>query len=306
MMFFSKKGSLGTIFLKEDENIEVHINKMKDLASKATGELKKEIETQIRFSRSGKDGEDNIAYELKNSGLDMYVLQDLYLEYNELSSQIDYIVIARNKTYIIESKNLNGNIEVDKDGNFIRTYTLNNEYVMEGMYSPITQNERHKEIIKQIMLGNSGLIMSKIIDKLFDSWFQAVVVLANPKTILNDKNAPLKIQNQIIRADGLIRYIKDCEIKGNETRNNEDMLNLAQKFLKRNVESRKDYSLKYENLVNQQLSSKQDESTKISQDKICPKCGSILVVKEAKKGFHKGNKFYGCASFPNCEHIENI
>jgi len=70
-------------------------------------------------------GEDNIAYELTNSGIDMYVLQDLYLEHNGLSAQIDYMAFTRNSTYIIESKNLMGNVSIDKDGNFIRTYEFN-------------------------------------------------------------------------------------------------------------------------------------------------------------------------------------
>lgn len=38
----------------------------------------------------------------------------------------------------------------------------------------------------------------------------------------------------------------------------------------------------------------------------CPKCGSELVLRTAKKGANIGNEFYGCSSFPKCRHIQNV
>lgn len=38
----------------------------------------------------------------------------------------------------------------------------------------------------------------------------------------------------------------------------------------------------------------------------CPKCGGALVLREARRGTRAGKKFYGCASFPRCRHVENI
>ena len=32
----------------------------------------------------------------------------------------------------------------------------------------------------------------------------------------------------------------------------------------------------------------------------CPKCGSELVVRTAKKGNNPGQKFWGCSKFPQC------
>ena len=34
---------------------------------------------------------------------------------------------------------------------------------------------------------------------------------------------------------------------------------------------------------------------------ICPKCGGIMVLRDAKKGAHAGSKFWGCAKFPECK-----
>ena len=89
-------------------------------------------------------------------------------------------------------------------------------------------------------------------------------------------------------------------------------------FLSKNIEERKDYSLKYEELLKEQLSSKaatkktvkstkrtkQTESTEKS--KVCPRCSSGLVLRTAKRGKNKGNQFYGCESCPKCRFIEKI
>lgn len=38
----------------------------------------------------------------------------------------------------------------------------------------------------------------------------------------------------------------------------------------------------------------------------CPKCGSNLVLRTAKKGPNAGNHFYGCSSYPNCKFTLNL
>lgn len=37
--------------------------------------------------------------------------------------------------------------------------------------------------------------------------------------------------------------------------------------------------------------------------KICPKCGSEMVLRTAKKGTHAGEKFWGCTGYPGCRTI---
>lgn len=36
---------------------------------------------------------------------------------------------------------------------------------------------------------------------------------------------------------------------------------------------------------------------------VCPKCGEPLVSREAKKGKHSGEKFWGCSNFPKCRFV---
>ena len=100
----------GPVFVKEESDAEEFIEKMKSLSSKAEGKLKEKIDKQIAAAEAGLYGEKQIAYELKNSGMDMLIAHDLYLEKNDLSAQIDYLVVTHKHVFVIECKNLYGNI----------------------------------------------------------------------------------------------------------------------------------------------------------------------------------------------------
>lgn len=69
----------------------------------------------------------------------MYILHDLYLEDHDLSAQIDFLIITRKRIFILECKNMIGNIEINNLGDFIRTMKFNGKYIKESIYSPITQ-----------------------------------------------------------------------------------------------------------------------------------------------------------------------
>ncbi|MBS5937919.1 nuclease-related domain-containing protein [Clostridium sp.] len=98
------------IFLKEESKLKVYISKLQELYNKAEGSFKYKFEKELKIDIMGELGEKNIAYELKNSNMPMYVLHDVTLEIDDLSAQIDYIVVTRKRTFIIECKNLIGNI----------------------------------------------------------------------------------------------------------------------------------------------------------------------------------------------------
>lgn len=156
----------------------------------------------------------------------MYILHDICLETNELSAQIDYIVVTRKVIFIIECKNLIGNIEINSQGNFIRTYNFNGKLIKEGIYSPITQNERHLEVLKRIKKESKSNFISKMLfDKYFNDNYKSIVVLANPKTVLNSRYAKKEIKDKVIKADQLINYIKEVNSKS-------DLMSLSDKEMK--------------------------------------------------------------------------
>lgn len=250
MALFTKK--IGPVFLKASNQAEDYITKLKALLVKCPPELQDEIEKQIAITEYGLKGEQNIAFELKNSGTDMYILQDIYLEHEGLSAQIDYIIITRKRVYVIECKNLIGDIEINSAGDFIRTYQIKGRKVKEGFYSPITQNSRHLQIIKEVRKTIRGNFITKqIFENHFDENYKSIVVLANSKTVLYAKYAKREIKEQIVRADQLIHKIKEMDQLVKESMSEKEMRELADFFLEKNQPCRLDYAEKYEKLLAQ-------------------------------------------------------
>lgn len=220
MALFNKQST--PIFLKEDSETTQHITRLKELQDKATGKVKDDLAREINLATYGEVGEKNIAFELKNSGMLMYIIHDLHLQFEDLSAQIDYAVITRKHMFFIECKNLFGNIDIDNQGNFIRNYSWNGKTIKEGIYSPITQNQRHLEVYKQLNRSNKKNIIMRIgFEKGFDSFHKSIVVLANPKTVLNAKYAKKEVKDKVIRADQLIEYIKNAEKQSKEMASSE-------------------------------------------------------------------------------------
>ena len=189
----------------------------------------KDLEKKARLIQYGIDGEKNILFELKNSHFPMYVLHDVYMVNHDLSAQIDYIIITPSMVYFIECKNLIGTIMIDAMGNFTREYTYNGKRIKEGIYSPITQSQRHLDLYKSLRAKRQGTVMKFIYDKTFSNNFKSLVVLANPKSILKSRYAPKEIKDKVIKADQLIDYIKRHEQSA--FRNQKDMIELADIFL---------------------------------------------------------------------------
>lgn len=187
-----------------ENKIKVLENKLKNVRSK---EEKLYLYEEIQKYKYGIQGENKILYELKNSHIPMYILHDINLEYKDYKAQIDFIILTKKNYYIIECKNLYGNISIDNKGNF---YRINNKNKV-GIYNPITQLDRHVNIIRRYIEDRNNFIGKLIVKKIFDSMYHGIVVLANDNTVVEDKYAPKNVKNKVIRADQLIEYIKYIE-----------------------------------------------------------------------------------------------
>ena len=317
--------SFGPVFIKEDSGTESFIDKMKGLSSRANGKLKEKIEEQIVAAEAGLYGEKQIAYELKNSGMDLLIMHDLYLEKNGLSAQIDFLVVARKHVFVIECKNLYGNIEIDEKGNFIRHMGSGKFYRKEGFTSPVSQNERHLNVIKEIRKElKTNFLTQGLFEKIFPRTYRSVVVLANQKTILNDKKAPDDIRKIVIRADQLVSHIKKIEEEDDLYKSSEkEMHELLDSFIKCSKPNKSDYAKKYEEMLaecesqsgyknekslNAPIKEKNDilRTGKGLPEKFCPKCGKPLLLRTAQKGENIGKQFWGCSGFPKCWYKEFV
>lgn len=236
---------IDTVFVKEDSKLETDIAYLKSIRDKVVE--KDKIDQDIKLMEIGLYGEKQISFELKNANLGMYVLHDVTLQYEDLTAQIDYVVITKGYTYFIECKNLIGDLTVDNKGQFVRTINYGNRKSKEAIYSPYTQGERYKEIfMKKWYKKNSGL-MGRIFEKGVRNDLKTLSVLSNPKGILNIKYAPKEIKNCTIRVDQLVSYIKrDLDAYDSTLYSSKKtMESIAKNYLDNHVEIVTDYSNKY-------------------------------------------------------------
>ncbi len=234
-------------FIKADSDAVKQLEQLQEFYRTAPENVKSQLEQDIKMLSYGIAGEKNVAFELNNCYMPILVLHDLRIEYDGLTAQIDYLVITKRFVLIIECKNLIGNIEVNNNGDFIRTTEYKGKYKKEGIYSPITQSMRHIEMIKKIRKSRQNNFLTKaLFEKFFHETYKSVVVLANPKTIINMKFAKKQVKEKIIRCDQLIEHIKkNINEKKHEIFKEKDMYELAEFFLSLHTPNTVDYTKKY-------------------------------------------------------------
>lgn len=318
-------GSPKPVVLKEGSTAEEQLRQME--AAKGTFDPRAEarLEKDPRLVRAGIDGERRILYELKNSHMDMFILQDLFLEHEGLTAQIDFLVITPQRNFVIECKNLVGNIEINSRGDFIRSFEGGKR---EGIYSPITQNQRHLELIKALRKAGRSTVANLVAGSSTDDVYRSLVVLANPKTILNDRYAKREVKAQVIRADQLIETIKRINNEKGQDRDktfHSVTQDCAEWFLAQHKSREIDYLAKYrEEPEAEQAASRPEPPASNDSDSeplaasvskqspadevaiLCPKCGAPMVKRTARRGPRAGTPFYGCSNYPKCRGIVNL
>ena len=294
--------------LKESSDARAYLEKLEALKTrtKPGTQASDMIEKEIAITKAGIAGEDAIMFELKNSGMDLVVLHDIYVETEDgRGAQIDYLVITPYANVFIECKNLFGEITIDNKGNFTRSFSYGRKRIKEGIYSPVTQNERHLTIFKEDRASRKNAVFSAIYRKNFSAYNKSYVVLANPKSVLNDRYAPKEVRKQVIKVDRLISALKSIET---DTKSKKDeMLRLGNSFLEMNREDRHEYITKFEKLVEDSKAATQVSVVDEPKDvRKCPFCGRQLVLRTAKKGANAGKQFYGCSGFPTCRYTKSV
>lgn len=195
-----------TVFYKETSDLEDKYKALKKLNEEYPNNDK--ILNEIYIVKKGLEGENEIAYQLKKANIGMYVIRDLKVKYEDLTAQIDYVIITPVYTYYVECKNLTGNITITEKGEFIREYTINGKKIKKGMYSPLRQVEAQREVLRKIWESNTSKFKKFFASKYFENYRRVLVVAANPETILNTNKAPKDIKYKVLRADSLINQIK--------------------------------------------------------------------------------------------------
>lgn len=238
--FGEKKTITKPIFIKDFTDENMQLKQLEDLSQKLANVAKKEIiERDIAFLRQGISGEKNLYYELKNSFFPMLCLHDIRLVFEDYVAQLDFVVITNKFLCIMETKKLQGNIVINSDGDFIRL--IKNKFgkeEKEGIYSPVSQNNRHVNIVKDLLRKKLNICNIPI---------ESLIVIANPKTVINKDKCPYDIKNLIYKYDQVVKQLEKYQNdkKNDYSLDEKNMYRIANTLNEMNTPITFDYSAKY-------------------------------------------------------------
>lgn len=231
-----------TIIYKQDSDLQDKYNALIILNNEYPNN--EELVNEMFIVKKGLDGENEIAYQLNKAHIGMYVLRDMKFKYENLTAQIDYIIITPVYTYYVECKNLVGNITVTDKGDFVREFIINGIRTKKGMYSPLRQVEAQREVVRKIWENKTSKIVKFFASNNFEYYRKVLVIAANQDTIINTTRAPKDIKSKVLRADALIRQIEHDlykRSKYDKVSNKKEMEEEAQSYIDMSTPDKIDY-----------------------------------------------------------------
>lgn len=118
-----------------------------------TGPKAKRATTELRNRKAGLRAERESAYLIDHDFADSKnwaVIHDLRLEHGGRVAQIDHVLINRwLQVYVLETKGFHDGVKINEEGEFLRWNNFAKRY--EGMPSPLAQNDRHINVLGDVL-----------------------------------------------------------------------------------------------------------------------------------------------------------
>lgn len=111
------------------------------------------MQKTTRKLKRGEEGEQLVSFTLdKDSSFHRLINNLVLLGDNNISHQIDHILIRENGIFVIETKNHFGRITgLEDDSYWKKTYPFKGRIKTETFHNPLKQNQSHIRIIKRIL-----------------------------------------------------------------------------------------------------------------------------------------------------------
>ena len=203
-----------------------------------------------------------------------HLIKNVTLPTENGTTQIDHIIVSKYGIFVVETKNMKGWIFGSPSQ---KKWTQKIYKYSKQFQNPLDQNYKHLKTIKSLF-------------ELNDQQVHSVVVFVGDSTFKTEMPA------NVTYGCGYIRFIKS---------KNQSVLTKSKvdEIVRKIEKGRLTPSLKTN-----------DEHIKhvkhiVSEKKMsnpCPKCGSPMVLREAKSGSNIGKQFWGCSKFPQCRGTVNV
>ena len=174
-----------------------------ELRADGSGAGAKQAAKELSIRRAGIRGEAQAAYLINfdfEKSAHWAVIHDLRVEHSGRVAQIDHLLINRwLDVYVLETKSFSSGMKITEDGEFLRWNSYKKQF--EGMASPLEQNERHIQILKDVM---GGMVLPERMGIRIAPGFQSYVLVEPTARIDRPKRFDA---SRVIKSDQLKRTI---------------------------------------------------------------------------------------------------
>lgn len=221
-----------------------------------------------RIKGNGKVGEASVALRLKLLPKEYITINDVIVENNGYSSQIDHVVVSPYGIFVIETKNYNGWISGHQNA---QQWTQNIYGHKHKFYNPVIQNQGHVRALQSWLKPTFGTLpFIPIIAftgraRLMLSLIDANVVHTSELTGFIKKHNNLLLDPA--KVSDIASFISSNRLSGSDAHH------------AHNVKARITQQHYYEAIAHG----------------TCPQCGGRLVLRHGRYG-----TFWGCSNYPRC------
>ncbi len=198
-----------------------------------------------------------------------HLIKNVTLPTDDGSTQIDHIVVSEFGVFVIETKNMKGWIFGSEHQ---KQWTQKIFKHSSKFQNPLHQNYKHTKVLASCL----GMDENKL--------FSVVV-------FVGDSTFKTTMPDNVTYTGGLIRYIKSKSsplLSATEVQ--ETVIQISANRLEPGFTTNRAH-----------VRHVKDIQQKKADQKLCPRCGSAMVLRTARKGANAGGQFWGCSQFPKCK-----
>lgn len=221
----------------------------------------------------GEVGEAYISGKLKRLPEEYHVIDNVVIEKNGYTNQIDHVVVSPYGLFCIETKNYQGIILGSENAQYWTQNIWGNEY---KLYNPLLQNGKHVKALRRELKVFGELQIMPI----------TVFTSRGKLRVKHGKDVSLIQDDELLHE---IRAYKDVIYDDETVKKIADYIRISEDFV---------YTSESEHTKNVRKAVK---SSYVSEDNMkCPRCGANLVERHGKYG-----RFIGCSNYPNCTYTSH-
>lgn len=215
----------------------------------------------------------NTATRLKLDKNKYHLIKNVTLPTEDGTTQIDHIIVSEYGIFVVETKNMKGWIFGDEKQKFWtqKIYKHTNKF-----QNPLHQNYKHIKTIQDALNLDQDKIFSVIV-------------------FTGDSKFKTKMPENVRQGIGYIDYIKSKTEKFIPKSEVAQIISQIESGrLSKSFKTHREHVKHVKDIIDK-------------KSRLCPKCGSELVLRTAKKGANAGNQFYGCSNYPKCRYtVQNV